>query len=70
MELPQETATVRRSDFPIRVRTPDRSVFVVLPAILLLTPSGLANLLTGMALLSGLVSRELPRRLLSRRRDS
>jgi hypothetical protein len=28
-----------------------------------------ADLLTGMALLSGLVSRELPQRLLSRRRD-
>jgi hypothetical protein len=166
LELPQETATVRLSDFPIRVRTRDGSVFVVLlevqsrwepdlplrlleydvryrlkaglsvlPAILLLTPSGSvverfedaglryefrvislaamdagevlrsgnpclypfislmkggpelfdeaeralteagigrndkADLLTGMALLSGLVSRELPQRLLSRRRD-
>ena len=166
LELPQETATVRRSDFPIRVRTRDDRVFVVLlevqsrwepdlplrlleydvryrlktglsvlPAVLLLTPSGQvverfedaglryefrvislaamdaaevlrsgnpclypfislmkggselfdeaeralteagidssdkADLLTGMALLSGLVSRELPRRLLSRRRD-
>lgn len=166
LELPQETATVRRSDFPIRVRTHDDRVFVVLlevqsrwepdvplrlleydvryrlktglsvlPAILLLTPSGRvveifedaglryefrvislaamdagevlrsgnpclypfislmkggpelfdeaelalteagisrndkADLLTGMALLSGLVSKDMPRRLLSRRRD-
>lgn len=166
LELPQETATFRRSDFPIRVRTSDGRVFVVLlevqsrwehdlplrlleydaryrlktglsvlPAVLLLTPSravvekfedgGLryafrvislaamdarevlekgdpclfpfvalmkggvevfdeaersltdalpagperADLLTCMALLSGLVSRELPQRLLSRRKD-
>uniref|UniRef100_A0A832EBV4 Transposase (putative) YhgA-like domain-containing protein n=1 Tax=Desulfacinum infernum TaxID=35837 RepID=A0A832EBV4_9BACT len=166
MELPQETASLRRSDFPIRVRTPEGRVFIVLlevqsrwepelplrlleydvryrlktglsvlPAILLLTPSGAvmdrfedeglryafrvislaalearellrtgnpclfpfvalmkggvelfdeaeraltdsmpagpdrADLLTGMALLSGLVSKELPQRLLRRRRD-
>uniref|UniRef100_A0A832EDH7 Transposase (putative) YhgA-like domain-containing protein n=1 Tax=Desulfacinum infernum TaxID=35837 RepID=A0A832EDH7_9BACT len=166
VELPQETATLRRSDFPIRVRTPEGRLFIVLlevqsrwehdlplrlleydaryrlktglsvlPAILLLTPSGAvverfedeglryafrvislaaleardllrtgnpclfpfaplmkggvelfdeaeraltdsmpagpdrADLLTGMALLSGLVSKELPQRLLSRRRD-
>ena len=166
LELPQETATLRRSDFPIRVRTPEGRLFIVLlevqsrwehdlplrlleydvryrlktglsvlPAILLLTPSGAvverfedeglryafrvvslaamearellrtgnpclfpfvalmkggvelfdeaeraltdsmpagpdrADLLTGMALLSGLVSKELPQRLLSRRRD-
>ncbi|WP_448383570.1 hypothetical protein [Desulfosoma sp.] len=166
MELPQETASLRRSDFPIRVRTPEGRLFIVLlevqsrweaelplrlleydvryrlktglsvlPAILLLTPSGAvmdrfedeglryafrvislaalearellktgnpclypfaplmkggvdlfdeaeraltdsmpagpdrADLLTGMALLSGLVSKELPQRLLIRRRD-
>ncbi|MEJ5363611.1 MAG: hypothetical protein WHS86_00785 [Desulfosoma sp.] len=166
LELPQETASLRRSDFPVRVRTADGRTFVVLlevqsrwvpdvalrlleydaryrmktglsvlPAVLLLTPSGAveevfedgglryafrvisvgaldarevmglgdpcllpfvglmkggvevfdeaervlsearlergekADLLTGMALLSGLVSKELPRRLLSRRRD-
>uniref|UniRef100_A0A832EK91 DUF4351 domain-containing protein n=1 Tax=Desulfacinum infernum TaxID=35837 RepID=A0A832EK91_9BACT len=166
MELPQETASLRRSDFPIRVRTPEGRLFIVLlevqsrwehdlplrlleydaryrlktglsvlPAVLLLTPSGAvverfedeglryafrvislaamearellrtgnpclypfvplmkggvelfdeaeralidsmpagpdrADLLTGMALLSGLVSKELPQRLLSRRRD-
>lgn len=166
MELPQETASLRRSDFPIRVRTSEGRLLIVLlevqsrweqdlplrlleydvryrlktglsvlPAILLLTPSGAvverfedeglryefrvvslaamdarellgtgnpclfpfvalmkggvdlfdeaeraltetlppgpdrADLLTGMALLSGLVSKELPQRLLSRRRD-
>jgi hypothetical protein len=30
LELPQETATLRRSDFPMRVRTEDGRVFVVL----------------------------------------
>ncbi len=30
LELPQETASVRRSDFPIRVRTDDGRVFIVL----------------------------------------
>ncbi len=166
LELPQETASVRRSDFPIRVRTADGRIFLVLlevqshwepqvplrlleydaryrlkmglsvlPAVLLLSPSGSvvesfedggiryqfrvislaamdardvvamgnpclmpfvglmrgglelfqvaeeaiygsgldrsdkADLLTGMALLSGLVDRHLPRRLLERRRD-
>jgi hypothetical protein len=166
LELPQETTTLRRSDFPMRVRTEDGRVFVVLlevqsrwerdvplrlleydvryrlktglsvlPAVLLLTPGGAvvecledgglryafrvislaaldagdvlrtgdpclypfiplmkggldifdeaeraiadrlpagrdrADLLTGMALLSGLISKELPQKLLSRRRD-
>ncbi|RMG66197.1 MAG: hypothetical protein D6722_15345 [Bacteroidetes bacterium] len=166
LELPQETATLRRSDFPVRVRTEDGRVFVVLlevqsrwerdlplrlleydvryrlktglsvlPAVLLLTPSGAvverfedgglryafrvlslaamdarevlrtgnpclypfiplmkggveifdeaeraladrlpagrdrADLLTGMALLSGLISKELPKKLLNRRRE-
>uniref|UniRef100_A0A832EKS6 Rpn family recombination-promoting nuclease/putative transposase n=1 Tax=Desulfacinum infernum TaxID=35837 RepID=A0A832EKS6_9BACT len=166
LELPQETASVRRSDFPIRVRVADGRVFIVLlevqsrweahvplrlleydaryrlktglsvlPVVMLLTPSGSvvecfedesiryrfrvislaamdarevvnlgnpclmpfvglmrggseifqmaeeaiygsalarsdkADLLTGMALLSGLVDKDLPRRLLERRRD-
>ncbi len=166
LELPQETASVRRSDFPIRVQTSDGRVFIVLlevqsrwepqmplrlleydvryrlktglsvlPAVMLLTPSGnvvesfengairygfrvislaamdarkvlesgnpclmpfvglmrggsevfhmaeeaiyesqlnrsdKADLLTGMALLSGLVDKDLPRKLLDRRRD-
>ncbi|MEJ5349871.1 MAG: Yae1 family protein [Desulfosoma sp.] len=166
LELPQETATVRRSDFPIRVHTSDGRVFIVLlevqsrwepqvplklleydvryrlktgltvyPAVMLLVPSGnvvesfendfihyrfrvislaamdarkvlesgnpclmpfvglmrggsevfqmaeeviyesqlkrsdKADLLTGMALLSGLVDKDLPRKLLDRRRD-
>ncbi|QCQ21357.1 hypothetical protein [Desulfoglaeba alkanexedens] len=166
LELPQETASVRRSDFPIRVRASEGRVFIVLlevqsrwepnvplrlleydaryrlktglsvlPVVMLLTPSGnvvesfedggiryrfqvislaamdaqnvlewgnpclmpfvglmrggseifqraeeavygsslgrsdKADLLTGMALLSGLVDKDLPRRLLERRRD-
>jgi predicted transposase YdaD len=166
LELPQETASVRRSDFPIRIRLADGRVFIVLlevqsrwepqvplrlleydaryrlktglsvlPVVMLLTPSGnvvehfedeglryrfrvislaamdaqrvlelgnpclmpfvglmrggaeifqmaeeaiyesslghsdKADLLTGMALLSGLVHKDLPRRLLERRRD-
>ncbi|WP_448381776.1 hypothetical protein [Desulfosoma sp.] len=166
LELPQETASVRRSDFPIRVRVADGRVFIVLlevqsrweahvplrlleydaryrlktglsvlPVVMLLTPGGSvvecfedeglryrfrvislaamdarevvnlgnpclmpfvglmrggsevfqraeeaiygsalarsdkADLLTGMALLSGLVDKDLPRRLLERRRD-
>ena len=166
LELPQETASVRRSDFPIRVRASDGRVFIVLlevqsrwepnvplrlleydaryrlktglsvlPVVMLLTPGGSvvesfedggiryrfqvislaamdaqkvlewgnpclmpfvglmrggsqifqraeeavygsslgrsdkADLLTGMALLSGLVDKDLPRRLLERRRD-
>ncbi|MBC7359662.1 MAG: hypothetical protein H5U10_14110 [Desulfacinum sp.] len=166
LELPQETASVRRSDFPIRVRTDDGRVFIVLlevqsrwepqvplrlleydaryrlktglsvlPVVMLLTPSGSvvesfedeglryrfrvislaamdaqqvvergnpclmpfvglmrggpevfqmaeeaiygsglgrsdkADLLTGMALLSGLLDKDLPRKLLERRRD-
>ncbi|SHG10694.1 hypothetical protein SAMN02745206_03272 [Desulfacinum infernum DSM 9756] len=166
LELPQETASVRRSDFPIRVRASDGRVFIVLlevqsrwepqvplrlleydvrhhlktglsvlPVVMLLTPSGSvveyfedggiryrfrvvslaamdarevvdrgnpclmpfvglmrggpdvfqmaeeaiygsglgrsdkADLLTGMAPLTGLLDKDLPRKLLERRRD-
>ncbi|WP_448383464.1 hypothetical protein [Desulfosoma sp.] len=30
VEFPQETASLRRSDFPIRVRTPEGRLFIVL----------------------------------------